>query len=388
MEDLWFNDKSDFTRWVVRAGLLRESFVVVDVGVQGGAHPRWDLLGDYLIFHGFDAIAEVIADLKHANAGLSNRHFYNLAIGDEDGERTFYVNALNPTSSSIFAQGVSRFAGERSDKARIVPLRRLDALFADGKLPKTDFLKVDVEGFEKYVFLGAKDLLSAGLLGVETESNFNISPIYPKSHFTALSDILVEQGLILEDIGFNRVLRATFIQALQQSGAASGPLAELGRPATLNLLFCRDPIEEADHPQSYATLPKSLNLDQIIKTAMIYELYGLNDIALDIVRRFTEALGSRIDVDEAVHLLAKVDRRRVSYLGAMPANTAVDVPALQKLLREEAQRLSAAEWQLEAIRRSSSWRLTAPLRGTKNFMRRVWASRALNRNLWLDKENR
>jgi hypothetical protein len=76
--------------------LLREPFVVVDVGVQGGANMRWDILGDYLVLHGFDAIAEVVADLKERNAGRKKRHFHNIALGAADGERDFYFNPANP----------------------------------------------------------------------------------------------------------------------------------------------------------------------------------------------------------------------------------------------------------------------------------------------------
>ena len=379
MEDLWFNDRSEFTRWVAKAGLLRESFVVVDVGVQGGAHPRWKLLGDYLIFHGFDAIAEAVAEVQQANAGRANYHFHNFALGDEDGERTFYVNVLNPTSSSIFVQGPSRFANERSDEARVVQLRRLDTLFEDGLLPRADFLKVDVEGYEKFVFSGAKNLLSSAL-GVEAESNFNISPIYPKSHFTALSDSFVEQGLILADIGFNRVPRTTFLQALQVAGLADRGMDELGRPATVNLLFCRDPIDEADRPQNYASQPRSLNVDQIIKTMMIYELFGLNDIALDIGERFSQTLGSRIDVSQAMHLLAKADCRRVTASPAVFVQTAADVPtlrqevsALREQLSDALRRMIMAEQEMDAIRRSNSWRLTAPLRKAKELARQARA---------------
>ena len=34
--DLALNEQPDFTKWVVGEGLLREPFVLVDVGVQGG----------------------------------------------------------------------------------------------------------------------------------------------------------------------------------------------------------------------------------------------------------------------------------------------------------------------------------------------------------------
>jgi hypothetical protein len=39
--DLALNEQADFTRWVVSDGLLREPFVLLDVGVQGGENQRW-----------------------------------------------------------------------------------------------------------------------------------------------------------------------------------------------------------------------------------------------------------------------------------------------------------------------------------------------------------
>ena len=62
--DLFFNENPRFTKWLVASGGLREPFVVIDVGVQGGENPRWRFLGDHLIVHGFDAIKEAVDDLK------------------------------------------------------------------------------------------------------------------------------------------------------------------------------------------------------------------------------------------------------------------------------------------------------------------------------------
>ena len=58
--ELFFNRNPQLTKWLVGSGALHEPFVVVDVGVQGGENPRWHFLGDHLVFHGFDAISEVI----------------------------------------------------------------------------------------------------------------------------------------------------------------------------------------------------------------------------------------------------------------------------------------------------------------------------------------
>src|SRR5262249_61684267 len=84
-------------------------------------------------------------------------------------------------------------------------------------------------------------------------------------------------------------------------------------------------------------------LDQLIKAIIIYELHGLNDVALDTVKRFAKRLGERLDVDHAVQLLAVPDCRGHDILWN---------------LRKR----------IEAYEESTSWRITAPLRWAKHFV--------------------
>jgi FkbM family methyltransferase len=304
--DLWFNSAALFTRWVVSAGLLEGPFVVVDVGVQGAENVRWHLLGDYLVVHGFDAIEEVVDLLRRENADFPNRHYHWLAAGSVDEERAFYVNEAESTSSSFYAQGEDRFGlrEKRDERARMVTVRRLDTLLAEGVIPGADFLKCDVEGFEKEVFLGASRTLRT-VLGVELETNFGISPLYPKTHFGALQELLLDARLLPFDLNFNRVPRASFIAAVEKRQKQdSAGLRDIGKPATFNVLFCRDLIEEADHSENYESLAEPVSIDQLIKMMVIYELHGLNDIALDTAVRFAGRLAERFDVDRAVDLLA------------------------------------------------------------------------------------
>jgi hypothetical protein len=53
-----------FTKWIVDNRPLGEAFTLVDVGCQGGPHPRWKGLGEFVDFHGFDPIDEVIDSLE------------------------------------------------------------------------------------------------------------------------------------------------------------------------------------------------------------------------------------------------------------------------------------------------------------------------------------
>jgi FkbM family methyltransferase len=360
--DLYFNRTASFTKWVVKSRLLREPLVVIDVGVLGGENMRWHLLGEYLVVHGFDAIEEEIEKLRHQNKGNSNRHYHLIAAGNEDGERDFHFNTANPTSSSIYAQGEDRshhFGDRRTDTVRRVPVRRLDTLVSTGTIPQADFLKVDVEGFEKDVFDGARGLLNAGMLGVETETNFSASPTYPNGHFATLHQIMLKHHLVVFDLAFNRVPRESYQQALARKGVPMvADQSSIGRISTVNALFLRDLIDEADRPHHYLTPPPPVTIDKLLKTMIIYELHGLNDMALDSAERFRGRLGERLDVDRAIELLADRSCRGGSLSdGYLPS----DVDALKQRVRE--------------LEGSSSWRITAPLRrfraaATKLFPRK------------------
>ncbi len=356
--DLYFNRTATFTKWIVHTQALREPLVVIDVGVLGGENVRWHILGDYLVVHGFDAIEEEVGKLRRQNKGNASRHYHWMAVGNEDGERSFHFNAANPTSSSIYAQGEDRshhFGDKRTEAIRRVPIRRLDTLMSDGTIPRADFLKVDVEGFEKDVFDGAHRLLGADMLGVETETNFGTSPTYPTGHFATLHQIMLEHHLMVFDLAFNRVPRESFQQALGRKGL---PMvvdqSSVGKVSTVNALFLRDFTEEADRPHHYLTPPRAVSVDKLIKTMVIYELHGLNDIALDTAARFRERIGQRIDVDHAIDLLAD---RACRGGGISGVDLPTDIDALRQRIRQ--------------LEESTSWRVTAPLRRIRSAMRRI-----------------
>ena len=351
--DLHFNTDAAFTRWSVDSGSLHEPFVLVDVGVQGGENPRWHLLGDHLVVYGFDAIEEVIEGLRKRTKGKSNRHYHWIAVGNANEERTLFFNAADPCSSSFYPQGVDRFGNNerRIEQARAVSMRRLDTLLSEGTIAQPDFLKIDVEGFEREVLLGGSDVLRTAL-GVETESNFGISPLYPKSHFVALQELLVEWHLLVFDINFNRVPRASFQQALADKNFP--PILDqssVGKPATLNVLFCRDLIDDVDHSENYAIPSTPVSVDQLIKTMVIYELHGLNDVAIDTAQRFRDLLGRRLDVERAIDLLADPD---CHIPGGAKGSTQAEIATLKR--------------RIDALERSMSWRVTAPLRSLKRLL--------------------
>jgi FkbM family methyltransferase len=381
--DLVYNADPRFTKYIVESGAMNDKFVVVDVGVYGGENPRWHFLGDQLVLHGFDAIKEVSEELNEKEKLFPNKRYHWMAIADYDGEKEFYFTPSNTTQSSFGRPDSNRHAdGTLSFEARMVPVRSLDSLLASGTIPAPTFLKVDVEGYEKFVFLGAKECLSRDLLGIEFETSFNVGPEYPNSHLGTLQELLIPRGFVLFDLNFDRVPRASFRNALRSSGLTP---ANYGRPATVNALFCRDLILDAGG-ELFGVPARMPSLDEIIKIMIIYELYGLNDIAFDTATRFSSELGQRLDIERAKRLLLGEDYAALVARAFEAERTVHDLQAENAKLSNQNVKLSnqnaklsnqnsalearafEAERTVQGMLASTSWRIASPLRAIRKLL--------------------
>jgi hypothetical protein len=190
------------------------------------------------------------------------------------------------------------------------------------------------------------------------------------------------------DINFNRVPRAACQEARRRRNLPPLPLQEAGKPATLNVLFCRDLTAERDGSLYYPKLPPKPSVDQILKTMSIYELHGLNDIAVDTAIKFSSELGQRLDVERAVDLLCRRSNflpgleERISDLQCELARAAsgrvqLDGEHIRELARLTSERDQlngeriALTEEVSQMRASTSWRMTAPLRSLVHRFRQT-----------------
>jgi FkbM family methyltransferase len=294
--------------------ILAEKFTVIDVGCQGGPHPRWKALGDFVDFHGFDPIEEVVDRLAAAHRHLPNYRFYPVALGNEDGRRDFYVRS-DSFSSSFYAPGEPALLDEVEGSgirrgARTVEIRKLDTLSAEARVPHADYIKMDCEGFEDEVLLGAGGYLAASApLCVVTETNFHASPAHLHTHFSTVNELLLPHGLRVFDLSYVRSPHPYYTAALsgtQETVASIRSLRVVGRPTTFDFVFCRDLVAERDWPQSYLVKPLPYHapgVDKLIKAMINLELHGLMDCAVEIGVQFREQLEQRMDVSRALDLL-------------------------------------------------------------------------------------
>lgn len=316
--DLYHHDQPSFTRWVIENGLLHEPFVVIDVGVQGGEHPRWQFIQDKARVFGFDAISEAI-DRLNTEGPRPHRVYRTLALGNEDGQREFFVPD-NTFSASFYGNKDDPTAagsrhGDGTAGSRVVDIRRLDTLFSQGEIPAADYIKMDCEGFEPEVLMGARTYLAhSNVLCASVETGFSISPIYPRTHFVAISDILVQHRLMVFDLNCVRYQRPSYAAARAKypwppaDPMHDAPYLDVGQPGTFDFVFCRDFVAEDLEPEKFFKLPDMAvapTVDKLIKAMINFELHGLMDCAVDHACHFRSLLERRLDVEHAIRLLTR-----------------------------------------------------------------------------------
>ena len=140
------------------ARLLQPGMTVYDIGANVGFTAM--LAAKKVMPHGrvlcFEPLTANAAQISR-NAALNEFPFVEvrqMALGRSDGEVEFFLSA-SPTWGRLAQAGE---APEQNGVLR-VPVRSLDSLTANDHLPAPQFIKMDVEGVEADVLLGATALL-------------------------------------------------------------------------------------------------------------------------------------------------------------------------------------------------------------------------------------
>ena len=288
------------TRALVAAGAFADDpMVVVDVGARGGVEWYWQVFGDDVRIIAFEADAEEAARLNAR--GEKNVTFVAAALGAENGPRTLYLT--RHADSSTFYPAVpewdDRFnQGQNLHVSRTIEITTTTLREALKGRP-VDFMKIDAEGAEFDVLQGA-DL--APVLGIIAELNFGQSPSGQPS-FADFDTHCRAAGLQLYDLDVYRFSRKVLpYPALFDTRDADGkPLfgaTVQGQVLSSDALFMRDGIHSA----------------KPVKHACLFEIFGLNDCAAEVVLAHREAFARWIEPDRLLDLLVpKVKGRKLDY---------------------------------------------------------------------------
>ncbi|MBB3561197.1 FkbM family methyltransferase [Rhizobium sp. BK512] len=133
--------------------ILRPGMIVVDIGANIGVYTRFfsRLVGSEGTVHCFEPDPINFNRLKRNVGSLRNVLAIPSAVGERTGSVKLYTSDEMNVDHRTFDSGDGR-------KSIDVPLVALDDYFPSGQ--RIDFIKIDVQGYEMNVLLGAKRILT------------------------------------------------------------------------------------------------------------------------------------------------------------------------------------------------------------------------------------
>ena len=151
--DLWFPAKNIFADY--NLPFLREGSTVIDVGANIGVTVLLfkKYIGSTGKIYAFEPDPKIFGYLRENIElnKLKNVFLFNRAVGERKEEAYLQVCEKSDTGNAITFN---------KENGILVDMTCLDDLIKEYRIDVVDLLKVDTEGYEKFVFLGAKEILS------------------------------------------------------------------------------------------------------------------------------------------------------------------------------------------------------------------------------------
>jgi hypothetical protein len=298
-------------------------FSLVDVGASGGIADCWRAFGDSLTAVAFDPLVTNMAKLAAAERRPKVRYeAAYVGCGEFDAlfppdQRRVRVDPYLRTSA-VRAHELMNidFVADHFNEGDVLVWSdthlTLDEFFPDGT--ELDFLKVDTDGSDLNVLIGADRLLRGGaFLGLVIEAQFQGWPHDYANTFANIDRLLRSRGFALYDLDRNRYTRA----ALPGRFEATFPAQTLtGQLLWGDALYFRD----LAHPHYEDTWGYRITRERLLKLVALFDLHALPDCA-------AELLLAR------PHLTTEAERTRLLDLLARSAG--VDVPYAEHIRRFE-----------------------------------------------------
>lgn len=149
--------------------------VILDIGANigqyGGEMRNLGFKGE---IHSFEPMKSAFEKLKKNAASDSKWKVHHYSIGEKDGQTTINI-AKNSVSSSLL-ENLPQLTDSAPEAAFVeketIEIRKLDSIFDDLNLNgKNIYLKIDTQGYEEMVLLGAEKSLEK-VTGIQIEMSF------------------------------------------------------------------------------------------------------------------------------------------------------------------------------------------------------------------------
>ena len=318
------NPNPSMTKYIVERDVLRHDPVtIVDVGARWGFNSEWKIFEGALRVYCFEPDE---AECERLNGlGDPNVTYIPAALGKRNEEVILYETKLG-ASTGLYRTNMDYFSRLLNrDNAEVVKEHRIQVTTLDAAMAlhgdlTIDFLKLDVEGAELDVLIGAERLLRGNdLLGILSEFRFqeeiNGCPI-----FWELDAYVRKSGFRLFDMQFTHQSR----RALPYPGLADYRLPNgekffayttHGQIMDGDALYFRDLLIAANSKMRAEATPSRL-----LKAAAFFEIYCLNDCAAELILANRGTLRGQVNCDDLMDLLTPtLQGRRVNYETYMKA---------------------------------------------------------------------
>jgi len=158
-----------------KTGLLAKNIladtkiVIADIGSTGGLDSKWQPIHNYLMVYAFDP------DERAFNRQNNNLEVINTALWSSQAILKIYLTKF-PSASSVFEPNtliLNKFLNY--DCHEVIGLEEIKAKTLDQALTKVtniDFIKVDAEGADLQILLGANKFLESTVIGIQTEVQY------------------------------------------------------------------------------------------------------------------------------------------------------------------------------------------------------------------------
>jgi FkbM family methyltransferase len=294
---------------------LREPLSLVDVGASGGIAPYWRIFEPHLLAVGFDPL---LGEVQRLNASEPNSHIrYHAALVGYSRYREMLPSHPVPSLDAITRSSSARalklmslnytqtYFDHTHDGTTATESIDLDTFFVDN----VDVIKIDTDGHDYEVLLGAKALLQrAPVIGLLVEAQFLGLVHKSTSQFSNMDLFLRNLGFSLFDIAPRRYSRGVLPLPFWWNLPAS---THGGQVIWADCLYFRD-VALPGYEQDWRV---AFDDQKLLKLVCLYDLFCYPDCAAELLLTFRDRFSAYLDVPGCLDLLTPPlpDGRTVPY---------------------------------------------------------------------------
>ena len=140
----------------------KKNVTIFDVGANLGEYSLLSnsIFGEDSIIYSFEPSKSTIGFLKENIKIFKNIKPINIGLGSQNIESELYTYGKGSKTASIFLPNSGNF-NKSSKYTEVISIRTLDDFCKQNKICEIDLLKIDVEGYEYSVLMGAETMINS-----------------------------------------------------------------------------------------------------------------------------------------------------------------------------------------------------------------------------------